>query len=150
MRQARGFTLVELVVALAVIGLAGATVALTLPSAGDVLARDADAFAARLSHARDEAILGMRAVEVAVTARGYAFSRRRLDGWEPLEGRGFDAVDWTPGTVPALPPRASRVSFHFDPTGATQPARLLLSREGRQARIALDDSGAVTVDGHGD
>ena len=31
MRRARGFTLVELMVALAVIGLAGAAVALTLP-----------------------------------------------------------------------------------------------------------------------
>ena len=149
MRQARGFTLVELVVALAVIGLAGATVALTLPSSDDLLARDADTFAARLGHARDEAILGMRAVEVAVTARGYAFSRRRLDGWEPLGGRGFETVDWTPGTVPALPPRLSRVSFRFDPTGATEPARLVLSREGRQARIVVDDGGTVTVDGHG-
>lgn len=147
MRQVRGFTLVELVVALAVIGLAGATVALTLPSSDDLLAREADALAARLSHARDEAILGMRTVEVAVTARGYAFSRRRLARWEPLEGRGFDAVDWNSGTAPALPPGASRMAFRFDPTGAAEPARLVLSREGRQARIAVDDGGAVTVDG---
>ena len=66
MRRVRGFTLVELMVALAVIGLAGATVALTLPSGDDALARDAETFAARLAHARDEEILGMRTVAESV------------------------------------------------------------------------------------
>lgn len=147
MRRARGFTLVELMVALAIIGLAGATVALTLPSGDHALARDAETFAARLAHARDEAILGMRTVEVAVTARGYAFSRRRFDGWQPLEGRAFAAVDWDPGTQPRLPPGAPRQAVRFDPTGATEPAIVVLEREGRRARVAVDADGTVAVDG---
>ena len=147
MRRARGFTLVELMVALAVIGLAGAAVALTLPSTDDALVKETQTFAARLAHARDEAILGMRTVEVAVTARGYGFSRRRFDGWQPLDGRAFAAVDWAPGTQPQLPRRDARMSFRFDPTGAAEPGSLVLLREGRRMQVTVDGGGEVTVDG---
>lgn len=147
MRRARGFTLVELMVALFVVALAGAAVALTLPPPEDVLEQEAAAFAARLAHARDEAILGMRTIEVGVTARGYAFSRRRFEGWQPLDGRAFAAVDWEPGTQPQLPRRDGRMAFHFDPTGASEPRSLVLQREGRRARISVDGGGEVTLDG---
>ena len=147
MRRARGFTLVELMVALAVIGLAGAAVALTLPSTDDALVKETQTFAARLAHARDEAVLGMRTVEVAVTARGYGFSRRRFDGWQPLDGRAFAAVDWAPGTQPQLPRRDALMSFRFDPTGAAEPGSLVLLREGRRMQVTVDDGGEVTVDG---
>lgn len=147
MRRARGFTLVELMVALFVIGLAGAAVALTLPPSDDVLVREAETFAARLAHARDEAILGMRTIEVGVTAGGYAFSRRRFDGWQPLDGGAFASVDWAPGTQPQLPRRNARVAFHFDPTGASEPRSLVLAREGRRMRVSVDGGGEVTLDG---
>ena|SRR5690554_6453524 len=146
MRRARGFTLVELMVVLAVIGLAGAAVALTLPPGDDVLVKEAETFAARLAHARDEAILGMRTVEVGVTARGYGFSRRRFEGWQSLEGRAFASVDWTPGTQPRLAGRDARITFRFDPTGATEPRSLVLLREGRRARVSVDGGGEVTID----
>src|SRR5690606_23411566 len=153
MRSARGFTLVELMVALAVVGLAGAAVALTLPSGDDGLAKEAETFAARLAHARDEAILGMRTVEVEVTARGYGFSRRRFEGWQPLEGRAFEAVDWVPGTRPQLPRRDARLAssrgFGFDPTGASDPGSWVLRSDGRRVRVSVDAGGAVAIDGPG-
>ncbi|MGY1529392.1 GspH/FimT family pseudopilin [Luteimonas sp. A649] len=147
MRRARGFTLVELMVALAVIGLAGAAVALTLPPADDVLAKETETFAARLAHARDEAILGMRTIEVDVTSVGYAFSRRRFGGWQPLEGRAFAPVDWAPGTRPQLPGGDARIAIRFDPTGATEPRSLALLREGQRMRVSVDGGGEVTIDG---
>ncbi|MBJ6983907.1 GspH/FimT family pseudopilin [Luteimonas sp. MC1750] len=147
MRRARGFTLVELMVTLVVIGLAGAAVALTLPTGDDMLRKDADRFAARLGHARDEAILGMRAVEVAVTARGYGFSRRRFEGWQPIDGRAFAAVDWTRGTRPQLARRDAPLAIRFDPTGAATPAALVLLRDGERVRVSVDGGGVVKVDG---
>ncbi|MBJ6982803.1 GspH/FimT family pseudopilin [Luteimonas sp. MC1572] len=141
-----GFTLVELIVGLAVIGLAGAAVALTLPPGEDVLVAEADAFGARLAHARDEAILGMRSIEVGATAHGYEFRRRRFDGWQPLDGKGFTTVAWRPGTRPLLPQGHDRASVRFDPTGASEPVTLVLQREGRSARIKVDGSGGIDVD----
>lgn len=147
MRRARGFTLVELMVTLAVIGLAGAAVALTLPAGDDALRQDADRFAARIGHARDEAILGMRTVEVAVSARGYGFSRRRFDGWQPIEGRAFATVEWTPGTRPQLAGREGPLAIRFDPTGAATPAGVVLVRDGQRVRVSVDGGGVVQVDG---
>lgn len=144
--RARGFTLVELMVALFVIGLAGAAVALTLPTGDDALAKEADAFAARLAHARDEAILGMRTVEVRVDRGGYAFMRRRFEGWQPLAGRAFAPVDWSPDTRPQLP-RDAGLAFRFDPTGATEPRSLVLLRDGRRTQVTVDGGGEVDVDG---
>lgn len=146
MRYARGFTLVELMAVLAVLALAGAAVLLTLPGDRDALATSADAFAAKLAHARDEAVLGMRTVEVTATAQGYGFTRRRFDGWQPISERPFGNVAWDEGTQPRLPPGTRQVGFRFDPTGASEPRTLVLAREGRTARIAVDGAGAVTVD----
>ena len=143
----KGFTLIELLVVMAIVGLAATAVLLTLPDGDAALYRQAETFGLQLRHARDEAILGMRTVEVAVTARGYGFSRRRFDGWQPLDGRAFAAVDWAPGTQPQLPRRDARMSFRFDPTGAAEPGSLVLLREGRRMQVTVDDGGEVTVDG---
>ncbi len=57
-----GFTLVELVVAITIIGIAAAAIVLTLPGAGDDARRSALRLAAHASAARDAAILSGRPV----------------------------------------------------------------------------------------
>src|SRR3954468_9642317 len=90
--EASGFTLVELMVVLVIIGLASAAVILTLPERGGSLFAEAERFAARTKAARDDAILDSRAATVEVGPAGYAVNRR-----------GEEAhYDWVPGTEPAL------------------------------------------------
>lgn len=145
MRRAGGFSLVELMVVLAVLGLAGAAVLLTMPPADDALAVDAERFGASLVRARDEAILGTQTIEVTATAEGYGFTRRRFGHWDPLQRPPFGNVAWAAGVAPRLPPDRAQVGFRFDPTGATEPRTLTLVHQGRPAHIELDGNGQVNV-----
>ncbi len=146
MRRARGFTLVELMVVLAVVGLAAAAVVLTLPADDQRFVREAETFGARLVHAQEEAILGTRAVAVTATAEGYGFTRQRFAEWEPLVERPFGNVLWEGDTEALLPRDQRQVTFQFDPTGVAEPAELMLRNGATLLRVAVDATGRVHVD----
>ena len=141
-----GFTLVELMVVLVIVGLMGMAVVLTAPGDRDTLARDADTLAARLVHAQEEAILTTRAVQVVVDADGYRFSRQSLGKWQPLDDGPFAPVAWAEGTTAMLAGERGQVSFRFDPTGGGRAERVRLARNGRQFEVAVDAAGEVRVD----
>lgn len=144
--RSAGFTLVELLAVLAVIGMAGAAVALTLPADSGVLDREAARFGARLVHAQEEAILGTRAIEVTATGAGYGFTRQDFDRWQPLEERPFGNVLWAEGTTARVPRGQEQVSFHFDPAGGAREQSLTLQRGDSVRRVAVDNAGKVQID----
>jgi len=145
-RRARraGFTLVELLMTVAIIGLAAGAVVLSVPDRRPSVAEDAERFAARLVRAREEAVLTNRPVAVETTTAGYGFSVFDGADWSPLTDGPFGPEPWSEGMAvsPAEPAR-----LVFDPTGVAEPAMLTLSREGRAVRIAVDGAGEVTIDG---
>jgi general secretion pathway protein H len=139
-RSARaGLTLVELMIVLVILGLAGAAVVMTLPDSTPSLDREAEVFAARLVRAREEAILTNRTVEVSADAEGYAFRIRRPGERQPLEEPPFEPVQWA---------ERARVQaealFVFDPTGGADPADLALSRDDERALVSVDSAGEVS------
>src|SRR6185503_10002070 len=76
-RRRKGFTLVELMVVIVIVGLAAAAVVLALPERGGSLHAEAERFAARAKAARDDAILDSRAASVAIGPCGYDVVVRR-------------------------------------------------------------------------
>lgn len=128
----------------AIIGLAAGAVVLSVPDPRPSVAEDAERFAARLSRAREEAVLSNRPVAVEATAAGYGFSVFDGADWAVLREGPFGQESWSDGV--AVSPEGP-VRIVFDPTGVAEPAILTLSRDGRASRIDVDGAGEVTIDG---
>jgi general secretion pathway protein H len=125
-----GFTLVELMVVIVIIGLAAAAVVLTMPERGGSVRAEAERFAARAKAARDDAILDARAVTLTIGPAGYDVVRRR----------GAVHYDWVEETRAELSGR-----IRFDPTGLAEPAHLTLRRGDRNAAVEISEAGDVQV-----
>lgn len=145
--RAGGFTLIELLVVVALIGLATTAVLLTLPDGNATLFHQADTFGLHLQRAKEEAILGGRAVQVGVDAGGYRFVRQDFGRWQPLEQPPFVERLWSNGVQALLPERREHLSFRFDPTGAAEPQQMLLAHGRARVRISIDAAGQVQIDG---
>src|SRR4051812_10272559 len=81
-KRRNGFTLVELMVVLVILGLATAAVVLSMPEQGGSVEAEAERFAARAKAARDEAIVQSRPVALTVDDGGYGFAQRRGGEWQ--------------------------------------------------------------------
>ena len=127
----------------AIIGLAAGAVVLSVPDPRPSVAEDAERFAARLSRAREEAVLTNRPVAVETTASGYGFSSFDGAEWSALTEGPFGPETWSDGLTvsPADPAR-----LVFDPTGVAEPATVTLSRDGRASRVEIDGAGEVSID----
>lgn len=143
----RGFTLIELMVVLTIIGFISAAVVLAIPDPRGRVIEDADRFAARIAAARDEAVVTSRPMGVWVSASGYGFQRRDGDQWVELEDKPFLTANWKGGTR-ALVGKDGRQQIGFDGTGLpTDPMTVTLAREGERVSISVDMAGKVKVGG---
>jgi len=125
----------------AVIGLAASAVMLTAPDPRPDVHDEAETFAARLTRAREEALLTNRPVAVEVTATGHDVQTFDGAGWAPLREGPFRPGRWDADTV--LDSGAMRIVF--DPTGLAEATQVTLHRERTIAVVAVDEAGEVTV-----
>jgi general secretion pathway protein H len=138
-REQQGFTLVELMVVLVILGLATAAVMLALPEASGTLADEADRFAARARAARDTAILESRPVALQIGRGGYEVARREAGIWQ-IQAH----YDWAGRTIPDVG-GGSEASIRFDSTGFAEPARVTLRRGDERMAIDIGGDGGVHV-----
>lgn len=139
-RTRQGFTLVELLVVIAVIGVAATAVVLSAPDPRPTAAREAERFAARLTLAREEAILTNRAVAVRLSPDGYRFEAYDGQGWTVLSG-ALKPQPWPEGMTGPVQDR-----LMFDATGLADPVRWHLVRQEQGAWVSVDGAGEVTLE----
>ena len=140
-----GFTLIELMVVITIIALASAAVVLTLPDGSERLRADAERFAGRVAAARDNALVGGRAMAVWVSADGYGFSRREQGVWRELADAPFATTSWQDGVAAETGGRQLRASF--DGTGTpSEPVAVTLRRGDRRETVTVDAAGRVAID----
>ena len=140
-RRSPGFSLVELLVVLVIMGLVGSAVLLTVPSPGARLVAQAERLVAHVARAREEAILRNQPVALRVDATGYRFSVRRAGQWQALAQAPFGDRVFEDGIRAAFEGEETFERFEFDATGDTEGGSVSL--------VAFDEAWRVAVDGEG-
>ena len=140
-----GFTLIEMLVVLMIIGIAAGAVVLTAPDSRRTLIKEAERFATSLVHAQEEAVLTNRTVDVQISPRGYAFGVTSRGLRRPLEQRPFGSIAWSENTT-AVVSGDQRSRITFDSTGIATPTAVDLFRNDGHVRVRVDMAGSVKVD----
>lgn len=134
-----GFTLIELMVVLVIIGLAASVVVLAMPDPGGSLQSEAERFAARAKAARDTAIVESRPALLRIDAEGYRVARRVGGSWRPAESHG-----WVEGTEVEAGGAEGPLT-RFDSTGLAVPLGVTLRRRARRVEVRIDADGSIHV-----
>lgn len=151
--RARGFTLIEILVVMAIIGIVVALAAVRFGMSDiDTLQRESERLALLLEAARDEAISGGQTIGFAADGQGYRFWQQdaranwqALDKNEALRPRPLpDALRLEDLRV-NLAPLPADAKLVFSPTGVNAPFSLLL-RAGEHSRLlSADPLGRMVV-----
>ncbi|HEL4239604.1 MULTISPECIES: type II secretion system minor pseudopilin GspH [Stenotrophomonas] len=144
-RVQRGFTLLELMVVLVIIGICTAGIGLGLGSLldpGRQLRQEAERLAQRLQVARDEARIDGRPLRWQADANGYRFSRREGSGWVTVEHDDLLRPQKWQATGIAVQP-ANPIELSPEWIGIAW--ELGLSLNGRKLRLRDDGSGQLQV-----
>lgn len=142
-RNDTGMTLVEMLVVLAIIGVAAGAVTLGIGSATRAPSVESEArrFATRLQAAADDAMLGDRMVALTATPEGYGFATVESDGSIP-RGTPRTELHQLPGgmamTLSARPP------FILGLDGAARPLTAVI-QSGQQRWVVSYDGLTATA-----
>jgi type II secretion system protein H len=156
MRSAHGFTLIEVLVVMTIIGLVTAVAAIAMPSWDAALTSDARRFAARAAVAAQESILSGEPFGASIDERGYRFARYRDGQWRAIEdGSHLAPVLWSEGIAARLKRDGSTITARLEPDTATtlstpaitfSPTGLITAFE----LMLMTDAGAAAVTGSAD
>jgi general secretion pathway protein H len=158
--ECTGFSLVEMLVVVAVVGLLASVVVLTLPTMGGAAHEDARRFAARAQVAAQESIISGKPIGLSVDNKAYRFYRFRNGQWQVTDASGSLAeAKWDDDVLlsvqppmPALPtdPETSQQSYApgvvFSPIGGVTPFRVSVTAGSQRYIVASTPRGDITLE----
>jgi len=141
----QGFSLIELLVVITIVGLLSSVVVLTMADPRGRLTDDADRFAGRVRAARDAAIVTGRPMALWVAQTGYGFERREQGEWQAVTEGPLAARDWSTATTARFE-GVSQLRATFDGVGGVdQPLDFRLVRDAGAIRVRVTLDGKVTT-----
>lgn len=148
----RGFTLVELIIVLLVMGLLVTAVVVTGRSSANIVT-DATRLAGRLAAARDLAVADNRPVSLWIDDSGYGFDVWTGREWRALDRPPLEPVSWPHGAQVEMRGLAGRAAqagaqsrLTFDNLGLPDsPGTIHLGDGGEQAAITVSGEGGIAV-----
>lgn len=158
----RGFTLVEILVALVIVSLLSGLVVVTLPSSRGVSSASvAERLAARMKIAADTAILTGRMTGLELAAGDYRFITRSVTGWSPLDVLNARRERWPEDMLVVLSIEGERLTLsptittrvtprpdlYFTPGGELPAFRLELHGPEGVAAISASPAGGLRLEG---
>lgn len=138
-----GFTLIELMVVIFLIGIASAAVILSIPGESSKLRTDADRLAARIAATRDEAVLQAKPMAIWLRPSGYGFEQRRDGEWQAKNDKTFEQTNWQSDTLIDLG-TSKQARLAFDVTGLPSTSLDISLRNG-EARLSVRVSASGDV-----
>ncbi len=138
-----GFTLVEMLVVIFLLGLASAAVVLMLPSSDSTVRNDAERLAARIAAARDEAVMQARPIAIWTRASGYGFEQRFDGQWRAHPDAAFKDRNFDNGTR-ILGAAQNRILFDASGLPSSSAIIELTNGEG-SSLVSISASGEVAV-----
>jgi general secretion pathway protein H len=147
-RRDAGFTLIELMIVITIIGLASAAVVWSLPDPRGRLRDEASRFAMRVRAVQQSAIVDARPASVWVSAGGYGFDERTHGAWMPMGEKPLRVATWGKDTRAIISDSGGRARVMFDSTGvADRPLDVRLARDAETLTVRIGADGVVKVGG---
>lgn len=159
-RNARGFSLIEIMVVLVIVGLLASTVVLTLPDGKAATSEQVNRFAARVAMVAQESIVTNTTMGLAISGEGYAFYKYKDGRWSELKNdRVFGRENWNAAATISIERDGGRLTratenapfspaIRFESTGLSTPFSLSFSAGDEKYRVIGDGRGHAEVKAH--
>lgn len=139
----QGFTLVEIMVVLTIVGLTAAVAMIGFTGDRGAARQEAERLGARMLAAKDHALFSQRPTSVVVDASGYRFEERRREGWVPLNDRAMKPHSWTEVRPAGV---TFPVRVRFDAVGLSDPVTITFHAGESRALLKVGADGEVRVE----